>query len=150
VHSLSHAKGSLHFRNEFHDREKHTTDTWRRFANFPCPVRTHHASFVLNHLECAQLHRSNPFAESCAPSVHQIALRKRTPGSPATDYFRDSRKPSMVDTKHGDHFPQADLSSLIGPTWITSGLSTIRPESPVLNPRLGAGFGHRLQDFKDN
>jgi|HubBroStandDraft_6_1064221.scaffolds.fasta_scaffold02576_15 hypothetical protein len=63
----------------------------RRFANFPCPVRTHHVSFVLNHLERAQLYRSTPFAESCAPSVHQIAFRKRAPTSPTTDYFRDSR-----------------------------------------------------------
>ena len=40
---------------------------FRRFANFSCPVRIHHASFVLNDLECAQLHRITPFAESCAP-----------------------------------------------------------------------------------
>jgi len=39
-------------------------NSWRRFANFSCPVRTHHASFVLNHLECAHLHKITPFAEA--------------------------------------------------------------------------------------
>jgi hypothetical protein len=33
-----------------------------------------------------------------------------------------------MDAKRGDHFLQADLSLLIGPTWITSGLPTILPE----------------------
>src|SRR6266403_5857224 len=46
-------------------------DLWRRFARFSCPVRTHHTSFVLNDLECARLHRITPFAECCAPIVHQ-------------------------------------------------------------------------------
>ena len=77
----------------------------RRFSNFPCPVRIHHVSFVLNHLECAQLYRSTPFADSCAPSVHQIAFQKRAPSSSTTDYFRDSRNPSMLETKRGHHFP---------------------------------------------
>jgi hypothetical protein len=43
----------------------------RRFANFPCPVRTHHVSFVLNDLECSQLREMTSFAGYCAPAVHQ-------------------------------------------------------------------------------
>ncbi len=45
--------------------------SWRRFANFSCPFRIHHASFVLNHLDCAHLRRNTPFADYCAPTVHQ-------------------------------------------------------------------------------
>jgi hypothetical protein len=36
--------------------------------------------------------------------------------------FRLVRNPTRIDGKCGDHFLQADLSLLIGPTWITSGL----------------------------
>jgi hypothetical protein len=40
------------------------------------------------------------------------------------DHFRVARNPSRVDAKRGDHFLQADLSLLIGSTWITSSLPT--------------------------
>jgi hypothetical protein len=43
----------------------------RRFANFSCPVRIHYASFVLNRLDCAHLHRNTSFADYCAPTVHK-------------------------------------------------------------------------------
>src|ERR1700721_3798128 len=43
----------------------------RRFAKSTCPVRTHHVSFVLNHLECSHLRRITLFADYCAPTVHQ-------------------------------------------------------------------------------
>jgi hypothetical protein len=46
-------------------------DRWRRFAKSTCPVRTHHVSFVLNHLECSHLRRITLFADYCAPTVHQ-------------------------------------------------------------------------------
>jgi hypothetical protein len=39
----------------------------RRFADFPCPVRTHLASFVLNDLEGSQLRKMTSFAGYCAP-----------------------------------------------------------------------------------
>ena len=38
--------------------------------------------------------------------------------------------PSKFDAKRGGHSLQADLSLLIGPTWITSGLPTNRELSP--------------------
>ena len=43
--------------------------------------------------------------------------------------FRVARNPLRVQAKRGGHFLQAYLSLLIGPTWIASGLPTIRSES---------------------
>jgi len=39
--------------------------------------------------------------------------------------FRVARNPSRAAVKRVDHFLEADLSLLIGPTWIASGLPTI-------------------------
>src|SRR5216684_5976388 len=41
--------------------------SWQRFANSSCPVRTHHASFVLNDLQRSQLRQITSFAVYCAP-----------------------------------------------------------------------------------
>jgi hypothetical protein len=46
----------------------------RRFANFSCPVRIHHVSFVLNHLRRCHLRRIASFAGYSAPRVHQQAF----------------------------------------------------------------------------
>ncbi len=43
----------------------------QRFFNSSSPVRTHHVSFVLNHLGRAHLRRITLFADYCAPTVHQ-------------------------------------------------------------------------------
>ena len=37
--------------------------SWRRFANFSCPFRIHHASFVLNHLRLRSFAQKHP----CSP-----------------------------------------------------------------------------------
>ena len=44
----------------------------RRFAKSTCPVRTHHVSFVLNHLEFAHLHGITLFADY----VHQLCTKE--------------------------------------------------------------------------
>jgi hypothetical protein len=50
--------------------------------------------------------------------------------------FRVRRNPSRVDANREDHFPQADLSLLIGLTWITSGLATTRQVSALSLRRI--------------
>jgi hypothetical protein len=76
-----------------------------------------------------------------AGSRRQTESPRTTEISLQVDYFRVARNPSRIDAERGDRFLQADLSLLIGSTWITSGLPTIRPEhgfashDPVCRPR---------------
>jgi hypothetical protein len=47
-----------------------------------------------------------------------------------------ARNPSRIDAKRGDHLLKADLSLLIGLTWITSGLATTRQVSALSLRRI--------------
>ena len=68
--------------------------------------------------------------QTCGGLVRELAGNRVT-HSGVENYVRVAGNPSEVDAKRGDHFLQADLSLPIGPTWITSGLATVRESKPL-------------------